>query len=135
MAHDHPTLLGAAIQGVACPAGSPKRRLPKADCKQPFAITTPGVFLYYPGRPRVLPKLLALVEQVKHQGLAQWMRQKLIAAFQFSRNPYFSVSQLEVASRLCLSGVSELGRRICPGSQAPGLGLHVLTNNDGQTRG
>jgi len=32
-----------------------------------FAVTTPGVFLYHTGRRQVLPKLRALIEQVKHQ--------------------------------------------------------------------
>jgi DNA-binding transcriptional LysR family regulator len=33
----------------------------------PFAVTTPGVFLYHPGRHQVLPKLRAFIEHVKHQ--------------------------------------------------------------------
>jgi hypothetical protein len=33
----------------------------------PFAVTTPGVFLYHPGRRQVLPKLRAFIEHVKHQ--------------------------------------------------------------------
>jgi hypothetical protein len=32
-----------------------------------FAVTTPGVFLYHPGRRQVLPKLRAFIEHVKHQ--------------------------------------------------------------------
>ena len=31
----------------------------------PFAVTTPGVFLYYPDRRQVLPKLRAFIEHVK----------------------------------------------------------------------
>jgi hypothetical protein len=34
----------------------------------PFAVTTPGVFLYYPGRRQVLPKLRAFIEHVKYHG-------------------------------------------------------------------
>jgi hypothetical protein len=30
-----------------------------------FAVTTPGVFLYHPGRRQVLPKLRAFIEHVK----------------------------------------------------------------------
>jgi len=33
----------------------------------PFAVTTPGVFLYYPGKRQVLPKLRAFIEHVKYQ--------------------------------------------------------------------
>jgi len=33
----------------------------------PFAVTTPGVFLYHPGKRQVLPKLRAFIEHVKHQ--------------------------------------------------------------------
>jgi hypothetical protein len=32
-----------------------------------FAITTPGVFLYYAGRRQVLPKLRAFIEHVKYK--------------------------------------------------------------------
>jgi len=34
----------------------------------PFAVTTPGVFLYHPGRRQVLPKLRAFIEHVKYRG-------------------------------------------------------------------
>jgi DNA-binding transcriptional LysR family regulator len=34
----------------------------------PFAVTTPGVFLYYPGKRQILPKLRAFVEHVKYRG-------------------------------------------------------------------
>jgi DNA-binding transcriptional LysR family regulator len=32
-----------------------------------FAVTVPGVFLYYPGRRQVLPKLRAFIEHVKYR--------------------------------------------------------------------
>jgi hypothetical protein len=32
----------------------------------PFAVKTPGVFLYHPSRRQVLPKLRAFIEHVKH---------------------------------------------------------------------
>jgi DNA-binding transcriptional LysR family regulator len=36
---------------------------------KPFAVTTPGIFLYYPGRRQILPKLRAFIEHVKsHSG-------------------------------------------------------------------
>jgi DNA-binding transcriptional LysR family regulator len=31
----------------------------------PFAVTMPGIFLYYPGRRQVLPKLRAFIDHVK----------------------------------------------------------------------
>ena len=31
----------------------------------PLAATTPGVFLYHPGRRQVLPKLRAFIEHIK----------------------------------------------------------------------
>jgi hypothetical protein len=31
-----------------------------------FAVTTPGVFLYHPGRSQELPKLRAFIEHVKY---------------------------------------------------------------------
>jgi hypothetical protein len=33
-----------------------------------FAVTTPGVFLYHPGRRQVLPKLRAFIEHIRYQG-------------------------------------------------------------------
>jgi DNA-binding transcriptional LysR family regulator len=74
IAHDYPTLLGAAIQGVGlAQVPGPLAKAPIADGRlqgllKPFAVTTPGVFLYHPGRRQVLPKLRAFIEHVKHQG-------------------------------------------------------------------
>jgi hypothetical protein len=34
-----------------------------------FAVTTPGVFLYYPGRRQVLPKLRAFIEHVRYRSV------------------------------------------------------------------
>jgi DNA-binding transcriptional LysR family regulator len=71
--HDYPALLGAAIQGVGlAQVPGPVARVPIADGRlqallTPFAVTTPGVFLYYPGRRQVLPKLRAFIEHVKYQ--------------------------------------------------------------------
>lgn len=73
IAHDYPTLLAAAIRGgglVQLPA--PLVKTPIADGRlkallTPFAVTTPGVFLYYPGRRQVLPKLRAFIEHVKYR--------------------------------------------------------------------
>ena len=71
IAHDYPTLLGAAIQGLGlAQVPSPLAKAPLADGRlqallTPFAVTTPGVFLYYPGRRQALPKLRAFIEHVK----------------------------------------------------------------------
>jgi DNA-binding transcriptional LysR family regulator len=73
IAHDYPTLLGAAIQGVGLvQAPGPFAKAPIAEGRlqallTPFAVTTPGVFLYYPGKRQVLPKLRAFVEHVKYR--------------------------------------------------------------------
>jgi DNA-binding transcriptional LysR family regulator len=71
IANDFPTMLGAAIEGVglaqvpapmatgAVAAGKLVRVL------EPFAPMVPGVFLYYPGRRQMLPKLRAFIVHVK----------------------------------------------------------------------
>jgi DNA-binding transcriptional LysR family regulator len=77
IAHDYPTLLGAALQGVGLAlVPGPLAKAPIADGRlqgllTPFAVTTPGIFLYHPGRRQVLPKLRAFIEHVKsHSGAA-----------------------------------------------------------------
>jgi len=65
IAHDYPTLLGAAIRGVGLlqlPGRSPRRRSRTGALQAvltPFAVTLPGVFLCHAGRRQVLPKLRA----------------------------------------------------------------------------
>ena len=74
IAHDYTTLVGAAIQGVGlAQAPAPLVQAAIADGRlqallTPFAVTTPGVFLYYPDRRQVLPKLRAFIEHVRRQG-------------------------------------------------------------------
>ena len=71
IAHDYPTLVGAAIEGVGlAQVPGPVARAPIADGRlqallMPFAVTTSGVFLYHPGRRQVLPKLRAFIEHLK----------------------------------------------------------------------
>lgn len=78
IAHDYPTLLGAAIQGVGlAQVPAPLARAPLADSRlqallTPFAVTTLGVFLYYPDRRQVLPKLRAFIEHVKYRVVSQF---------------------------------------------------------------
>jgi DNA-binding transcriptional LysR family regulator len=73
IAHDYPALLAAATRGVGlAQVPGPLARAPIAEGRlqallTPFAVTTPGVFLYYPGRHQVLPKLRAFIEHVKYQ--------------------------------------------------------------------
>jgi DNA-binding transcriptional LysR family regulator len=72
IAHDYPTLLGAAIQGVGlAQVPGPLAAGPLASGQlqavlAPFALTTPGVFLYHSGRHQVLPKLRAFIEHAKN---------------------------------------------------------------------
>jgi DNA-binding transcriptional LysR family regulator len=73
IAHDYPTLIGAAIKGLGlAQVPGPLTRTPIAEGRlqallTPFAVTTPGVFLYYPGRRQILPKLRAFIEHVKYR--------------------------------------------------------------------
>ena len=83
IAHDYPTLLGAAIQGLGlAQVPGPLTKAPIADGRlqallTAFAVTTPGVFLYHPDRRQVLPKLRAFIEHVKsHSGTATKTRRR-----------------------------------------------------------
>jgi DNA-binding transcriptional LysR family regulator len=73
IAHDYPTLLGAAIQGLGLvQVPGPLVKVPMGDGRlqsvlTPFAVTMPGVFLYYPDKRQVLPKLRAFIEHVKYR--------------------------------------------------------------------
>ena len=73
IAHDYPTLLGVAIQGLGlAQVPGPLAKAPIVEGRlqallTPFAVTVPGVFLYHPGRRQVLPKLRAFIEHVKYQ--------------------------------------------------------------------
>lgn len=74
IAHDYSTLLGAALKGMGL-AQVPRPIAASAIAEgrlhallTPLAITTPGVFLYHPGRRQVLPKLRAFIDHVKHRG-------------------------------------------------------------------
>ena len=73
IAHDYPTLLGAAIQGLGLaqvPGPLAKAAIAEGRLRAlltHFAVTTPGVFLYYPSRHQALPKLRAFVEHVRYR--------------------------------------------------------------------
>jgi DNA-binding transcriptional LysR family regulator len=71
VAHDYPTLVGAALRGVGLI--QVPRPLAEAAIRQgrlepvldSFAPMIPGVFLYHPGKRQVLPKLRAFIDHVK----------------------------------------------------------------------
>ncbi len=73
IAHDYPTLLGAAIKDLGLvQVPGPLAKAPMADGRlqsvlTPFAVTMPGVFLYYPDKRQVLPKLRAFIEHVRYR--------------------------------------------------------------------
>jgi DNA-binding transcriptional LysR family regulator len=71
IAHVYPTLLEAALQGLGlAQVPGPLAKAPVAERRleallTPFAVTTPGLFLYYPSRRQALPKLRAFIEHMK----------------------------------------------------------------------
>ncbi|AZO56888.1 MULTISPECIES: LysR family transcriptional regulator [unclassified Mesorhizobium] len=71
IAHDYPTLLGAAMQGIGlAQTPRPVAEGPIAQGKlkpvlESLSATTPGVFLYHPGKRQVLPKLRAFIDHLK----------------------------------------------------------------------
>ncbi|CAB3731563.1 LysR family transcriptional regulator [Paraburkholderia rhynchosiae] len=77
IAHDFPTMLGAAVEGIGLaqlpePMVAEGLRTGKlVDVLQPFAPVIPGVFLYYPGRRQVMPKLRAFIDHVKSHPAGQ----------------------------------------------------------------
>lgn len=71
IANDFPTMLGAALKAVGLaqvpePVAADAVAAGKlVEVLQPLAPITPGVFLYYPSRRQMLPKLRAFVDHVK----------------------------------------------------------------------
>jgi DNA-binding transcriptional LysR family regulator len=63
IANDFPTLLGAAIEGVGL-AQVPEP-VAAAMVKGGRLARVLGVFLYYPGRRQIMPKLRAFIDHVK----------------------------------------------------------------------
>jgi len=73
IASDFSTMLGAAIEGVGL-AQVPEPIAAEAlaagklvHVLEPFAPMTPGVFLYYPSRRQMMPKLSAFIDHVKQR--------------------------------------------------------------------
>lgn len=74
IAHDYPTLLGAALRGVGVaqvPQPIAQRAIDEGRLEPVLthvAAMTPGVFLYHPGRKQMLPKLRAFIDHMKSAG-------------------------------------------------------------------
>jgi DNA-binding transcriptional LysR family regulator len=71
IANDYPTMLGAAVEGVGLAqvpgpiAAAPVTAGKLVRVLEPFAPMAPGVFLYYPSRRQMTPKLRAFIDYVK----------------------------------------------------------------------
>jgi DNA-binding transcriptional LysR family regulator len=71
IASDVPTMLGAAVEGVGLAqvpepvAAGPLRAGKLVQVLEPFAPMGPGVFLYYPSRLQMMPKLRAFIDHVR----------------------------------------------------------------------
>lgn len=76
IASDFPTMLGAATEGIGLaqlpePMVADGLKTGKlAQALEPFSPVIPGVFLYYPGRRQVMPKLRAFIDHVKQHAPA-----------------------------------------------------------------
>ena len=76
IAHDFPTMLGAAVEdmGLAQVPEPIAARLVRAGklvlVLKSFAPMAPGVFLYYPSRHQMMPKLRAFIDHVKGRSVA-----------------------------------------------------------------
>ncbi|MFM0482045.1 LysR family transcriptional regulator [Paraburkholderia strydomiana] len=77
IAHDFPTMLGAAMEGIGLaqlpePMVAEGLRTGKlVEVLKPLAPVIPGVFLYYPSRRQVMPKLRAFIDHVKSRQAEQ----------------------------------------------------------------
>jgi DNA-binding transcriptional LysR family regulator len=82
IAHDFPTILGAAAEdmGLAQVPGPIAAGLVTtgklARVLERFAPMTPGVFLYYPSRHQMMPKLRAFIDHLKSRSGATNKSQK-----------------------------------------------------------
>ncbi len=71
IASDLPTIVGAAIAGMGLAqmpapiAAGPTKAGRLVHVLKRFAPTAPGVFLYYPSRHHMTPKLRAFIDHVK----------------------------------------------------------------------
>jgi DNA-binding transcriptional LysR family regulator len=73
IAHDFPSMLGAAVEGLGLAqvpepiAAAALKAGQLVQVLQPFAPLTPGAFLYYPGHRQMMPKLRAFIDHVKNR--------------------------------------------------------------------
>ena len=73
IANDFATMLGAAVEGmglaqVPAPIAAGAAKAGKlVHVLKPFAPVAPGVFLYYPSRHQMMPKLRAFIDHVKRR--------------------------------------------------------------------
>src|SRR5258708_6910509 len=71
IAHDFPTILSAAAEDMGLAqvpepiAAGPVKAGKLVRVLEPFAPMAPGVFLYYPSRHQMMPKLRAFIDHVK----------------------------------------------------------------------
>jgi DNA-binding transcriptional LysR family regulator len=76
IANDFPTVLGSAIAGVGLaqvpePIATEAVKAGKlVHVLEPFAPMAPGMFLYYPSRQQMMPKLRAFIDHVKNRAEA-----------------------------------------------------------------
>jgi len=72
--HDYPSMLDVALAGVALaqiPAPVAQEHIAAARLKEVlhrYAPSSPGVFLYFPDRRQVSPKLRAFIDHVRSRG-------------------------------------------------------------------
>ncbi|WP_426609387.1 LysR family transcriptional regulator [Bradyrhizobium sp. McL0616] len=82
IACDFPTILGAAVEdmGLAQVPGpivaGPVKAGKLVQVLQPFTPMAPGVFLYYPSRHQMMPKLRAFIDHVKSRSIAARQKKK-----------------------------------------------------------
>jgi DNA-binding transcriptional LysR family regulator len=75
VANDIPTMLGAAVEGLGLaqvpePIAAGAVKAGKlVHVLEPFAPMAPGVFLYYPSRHQMMPKLRAFIDHVKSRSV------------------------------------------------------------------
>ena len=71
IANDFPTMLGAAVEGLGLAqlpepiAAGPMKAGKLVHVLEPFAPMAPGVFLYYPDRRQMMPKLRVFIDHVR----------------------------------------------------------------------
>jgi DNA-binding transcriptional LysR family regulator len=82
IAGDFPTMLGAAMEGMGLAqlpgpvAAGPVEAGKLVYVLEPFAPMAPGMFLYYPSRHQMMPKLRAFIDHVKAPGRGRQNRKR-----------------------------------------------------------